>query len=60
MPSYFYSKDEKQTLTEEKSALQMRVGFLEKDLRELKEQEKSLLNQTVSCGWGKGGKHFSW
>ncbi|XP_038062180.1 golgin subfamily A member 6-like protein 22 isoform X4 [Patiria miniata] len=41
-------EDEKQTLTEEKSALQMRIGFLEKDLQELKEQEKSLLNQTNS------------
>ncbi|XP_033642165.1 myosin-4-like isoform X3 [Asterias rubens] len=39
---------EKQSLSENKAALEMRVGFLEKDLKQLREQEKSLLNQTTS------------
>ncbi|XP_071805321.1 uncharacterized protein [Asterias amurensis] len=41
-------EDEKQSLSENKAALEMRVGFLEKDLKQLREEEKSLLNQTTS------------
>ena len=51
----FPPQDDKQKLTDEKRALEMRIGFLETDIKTLKEKQKTTTQHHVSimCDPGK-------